>query len=442
VPELPYSMNFNTAVFYDIENLLKGYSFTQETVANLSLTEIVASIKTAKSVGRIATQRAYANWSDPRLAIMRGEINELGIEPIQVFGFGREPKKNSADIQLAIDAVDLAHSRSSLQVFVIVSGDGGFAALAKKLHEYGKAVVGCSYRTSASRVFQAVCDEFLTIADPTPEERCDNKSAVQATPRPPGLTDPRNQRLATEIQPLQPPFTTDAMIAKAAEVLSWYAKDHISLAELNGNGMVLSVVQEAFQSMIPGLNTIRLGFPKFVEFLQFLTSDKPLCIVRRFDSQPVLVLRKRAESIGEILPRLQPREVHSPEVYRLILGSGPPLFRLPGVSDIVVIIAWLISHRPEDKSLGVLIEEAASDLQSQVSSDHIKQVMLALVSAGAFLRRPEGSPIADQTLTLPPELSTEESVLRVLRQAAASKLEGVLGRAEEEVLNQLLPPVP
>ena len=68
--------------------------------------------------------------------------------------------------------------------------------------------------------------------------------------------------------------------------------------------------------------------------------------------------------------------------------------------------------------------------------------MPALVNAGAFLRRPEGSPIADQTLTLPPELSTEESVLRVLRQAAASKLEGVLGRAEEEVLNQLLPLVP
>jgi uncharacterized LabA/DUF88 family protein len=131
-------MGFNTAIFYDIENLLKGYNFSQQMITNLSLVEILEKIRQTGKIGQIAVQRAYANWSDPRLAIMRGEINELGIDPIQVFGFSREQKKNAADIQLAIEAVDLAHVRPVLEVFVIVSGDGGFASLAKNSTNMGR----------------------------------------------------------------------------------------------------------------------------------------------------------------------------------------------------------------------------------------------------------------------------------------------------------------
>ena len=115
-------MAFNTAVFYDVENLLKGYAFSAQLLSNLSLREIVESVNQTGLVSGIAVQRAYANWSDPRLAVMRGEINDLGIEPVQVFGFSRDQKKNAADIQLAIDAIDLAYVRPSIDVFVIVSG--------------------------------------------------------------------------------------------------------------------------------------------------------------------------------------------------------------------------------------------------------------------------------------------------------------------------------
>lgn len=134
-------MRFNTAIFYDIENLLKGYDFSNQVIANLSLKKILETIRQTEKVGQIAVQRAYANWSDPRLAIMRGEINELGIDPIQVFGFSREPKKNAADIQLAIEAVDLAHVRPALEVFAIVSGDGGFASLAKNFMNMGRQLL-------------------------------------------------------------------------------------------------------------------------------------------------------------------------------------------------------------------------------------------------------------------------------------------------------------
>lgn len=95
-------MAFKTAVFFDIENLLKGYSFSQQLITNLSLEEILKSVKDNNNLEGLAVQKAYANWSDPRLAVMRGEINELGVDPVQVFGFSREQKKNAADIQLAM----------------------------------------------------------------------------------------------------------------------------------------------------------------------------------------------------------------------------------------------------------------------------------------------------------------------------------------------------
>jgi len=62
-------MGFNTAVFYDIENLLRGYAFSQQMLANLSLGEILEAVRRTGKIEQIAVQRAYANWSDPRLAI-------------------------------------------------------------------------------------------------------------------------------------------------------------------------------------------------------------------------------------------------------------------------------------------------------------------------------------------------------------------------------------
>jgi len=129
---------FNTAILYDIENLTKGYSFSKDFIKELSLKQIYRQILEVDIVNKICLQRAYANWSDHRLSLLRGEINELGIDPIQIFGFARYHKKNAADIQLVVDTMDITIRFPHIEVYVIVSGDGGFASLAKKLHEYGK----------------------------------------------------------------------------------------------------------------------------------------------------------------------------------------------------------------------------------------------------------------------------------------------------------------
>jgi len=159
--ELPKIEKFNTAIFYDIENLTMGRN---EPNLNFSLKQIQTDVEKVGMVNKIAIQCAYADWSDSRLRLLKNQIQELGIEAVQIFDYSH--KRNAADMQLAIDVMELAQSRPTLEVFVIVSGDGAFAALAKKLHEYGKSVIGCAYEGQMNRVLKSVCDRFIPIPAP------------------------------------------------------------------------------------------------------------------------------------------------------------------------------------------------------------------------------------------------------------------------------------
>lgn len=170
------------AIFYDIENLIKGYAITFANVKKISLQAIRDEVCKTDKIKQILVQRAYANWSAPRLDSMRREMHQMGIEPVQVFGFSYENRKNAADIQLAIDVTNMIEQNPLIDTYVIISGDGGFGSLAKKLREYGKTVIGCSYTDAAGKSFQAICDAFIHIQDPTlPPD--------QATPAPPALSN-------------------------------------------------------------------------------------------------------------------------------------------------------------------------------------------------------------------------------------------------------------
>lgn len=433
-------MGFNTAIFYDIENLLKGYCFSQQMIANLSLEEILEAIRQTGKIGQIAVQRAYANWSDPRLAIMRGEINELGIDPIQVFGFSRDQKKNAADIQLAIEAVDLAHVRPSLEVFVIVSGDGGFASLAKKLHEYGKTVIGCAYRSATNKTFQAVCDHFIWISDPEEEEGVERTSSQAYVPGQPEVTDPRNVRLVKRIKKVTV-STPENIIEKTKEILEWYAQDSTSEADLLRNGIYLSVVQEAVKYAIPGFDPIRLGFKKFIEYMQLVCKGSDFCIARPPNSQAVLTLRSSIRNGTEVLPDLDVRDLHSADTYRTILATRSPVFRFPVPIDLQSVVTWIARNPIQGTDLGTAIESTVAGLNNAVSSESVKLALLSLLSAGAFEREPEGFPPSEQKLSLRTDIRSPSAIMDLLRTAARQKLIGVLSEVKEEVLQLILPDV-
>lgn len=430
-------MGFNTAIFYDIENLLKGYSFSQQMIANLSLKEILEAIKQTGKIGQIAIQRAYANWSDPRLAIMRGEINELGIDPIQVFGFSKEQKKNAADIQLAIEVIDLAHVRPALEVFVIVSGDGGFASLAKKLHEYGKTVIGCAYRSAANKTFQAVCDEFVWIPDPEEEERQDRPISQVYVPVQTEVTDPRNVRLARSVKKITV-ITPESIVAKTKEILDWYANDPTSRSDLLRNGIYLSVVQEAVKYAIPGFQPIRLRFAKFVEYMQFVCKGSDLCVARPPNSQVVLALRSAISSNTEVLPDLDVN-IHSADTYQSILAMGSPILRLPPPSDLYAVSTWVVQNPIQGVDLGTAIESVVAGLDGAVSSESVKLTLLSFVSAGVLLREPEGVPLSEQKLLLRSDIISPSAIVDSLRTIARQKLIDALSEVKEDVLQLILP---
>lgn len=144
------------AVFIDFENLALGFQNRDDRF------EIKLVIKRLLEKGKIVAKRAYADWS--RFGGYTGTLHESAIELIEI------PKrsqtgKNSADIHLCVDAMDLAYSKEHITTFVIVSGDSDFSPLVSKLKELGKHVIGLGMADSTSNLLRDNCDEFLYYED-------------------------------------------------------------------------------------------------------------------------------------------------------------------------------------------------------------------------------------------------------------------------------------
>ena len=125
---------------------------------NVGLDTIQWLFDQVSDVGRIIVKRAYADWSDARNK--RDRLLELGIEPIHLFHSGSG--KNSSDIRLAIDAVDLLY-QSPVDTFVVVSSDSDFVPLVSKLRSAGKVVFGAGRKAAASRTLVRSCDRYFYL---------------------------------------------------------------------------------------------------------------------------------------------------------------------------------------------------------------------------------------------------------------------------------------
>ena len=126
---------------------------------NTGLKSIQWLFDQVSDIGRIIVKRAYADWSVE--ADKRDQLLELGIEPVHLFrssGGG----KNSSDIRLAIDAIDLLH-QSPVDTFIIVSSDSDFVPLVSKLRSAGKTVIGAGREATVSRTLVRSCDRYFYL---------------------------------------------------------------------------------------------------------------------------------------------------------------------------------------------------------------------------------------------------------------------------------------
>src|SRR5436190_10276738 len=144
------------AIFIDFENLALGFQNRRDRF------DIVRVLERLVEKGKIVVKKAYADWS--RFAPYTQPLHEAAIELIEI------PKrsqtgKNSADIRLCVDAIDMAHSKDHIDTFVIVSGDSDFSPLVSKLKENGKHVIGLGMQDSTSELLRDNCDEFIYYED-------------------------------------------------------------------------------------------------------------------------------------------------------------------------------------------------------------------------------------------------------------------------------------
>ena len=145
--------------------MVTGNSATEKQIAilidveNVGLSSLQWLFDQISPAGRIIVKRAYADWS--RATKSRNPLLELGIEPIQLFR-SASGRKNSSDILLAIDAVDLLHS-SPIDIFVIVSSDSDFVPLIIKLRASGKIVFCAGAQSKMSSTLIKACDKYFYI---------------------------------------------------------------------------------------------------------------------------------------------------------------------------------------------------------------------------------------------------------------------------------------
>jgi len=145
------------AVFIDFENLALGFKGKKD-----KRFEIRKVLERLVEKGKIIVKKAYADWAD--YSEYKKPLHEAAIELIEI------PKramtgKNSADIRLCVDSIDLCYSKEHIGTFVIVSGDSDFSPLVSKLKENGKRVIGLGMKESSCNLLVNNCDEFIYYED-------------------------------------------------------------------------------------------------------------------------------------------------------------------------------------------------------------------------------------------------------------------------------------
>jgi len=145
------------AMFIDLENIALGVP-----EAKLPAFEIGLVLARLVEKGKIVVKKAYADWSVYKK--YKNPLHEAGIELIDI-PQRRFTGKNSADIKMVVDAMDLCYSKDHINYFVLASGDSDFAPLVSKLKENDKTVIGVGLRKSTSELLSSACDEFIFYDD-------------------------------------------------------------------------------------------------------------------------------------------------------------------------------------------------------------------------------------------------------------------------------------
>lgn len=237
--------NATMAVYLDLENIVLG---AQE--ARYPKFEIQQVLERLLLKGHIVTKKAYCDWD--RYKELKRSLHEAAFELIEI-PHTRQSGKNSADIRMVVDALDLCYTKGHVDTFVIISGDSDFSPLVSKLRENAKTVIGMGVKNSTSNLFISNCDEFIYYDDLVRKEV---SRAKQSAPKD---KDPASPKPAEFLKKLDP---ADA-IAKVTETVEAIAEDRDADDPIWG-----SMIKQAIKRRDPGFNERAFGFRSFNALLE------------------------------------------------------------------------------------------------------------------------------------------------------------------------------
>ena len=189
------------AVFIDFENFALGFEHSRKKF------EIQKVLDRLLEKGKIIVKRAYADWT--RYRDYKTSLHEAAIELIEVPKRGAAGK-NSADIRMVVDAIDMAHSKGHIDTFAILTGDSDFSPLVAKLKENQKWVIGCGVKSSTSDLLIGSCDEFIYYDDliREVEQKKQKPVPVRKKSDPEGKEEDLGEKLLEAVRSLERDYDT------------------------------------------------------------------------------------------------------------------------------------------------------------------------------------------------------------------------------------------
>jgi uncharacterized protein (TIGR00288 family) len=246
----------NMAVFCDFENVALGVRD-----AKYAQFDIGRVLERLLLKGNIVVKKAYCDWD--RYKEFKAAMHEAAFELIEI-PHVRQSGKNSADIRMVVDALDLCYTKAHVDTFVIISGDSDFSPLVSKLRENNKTVIGVGVKNSSSDLLVANCDEFIYYDDLV------RAKAEQTTKRTRRKPAPKNAAKVAKAAPEE----TD----KAHEALDLVMETVEALFAERGEEEKIwgSMVKQALKRRMPGFNESYYGFRSFSKLLEEAAARKLL----------------------------------------------------------------------------------------------------------------------------------------------------------------------
>jgi uncharacterized protein (TIGR00288 family) len=221
------------AVFVDHENLAIGARNLRKGKFRIDMV-----LRRLLEKGRIVYKRAYGDWGKYRESVR--EFHKHGVELVDI-PQSKVSGKNSADIHMVVDALDLCHQKAHIEIFALLSGDSDFSPLVNKLKENDKRVVGVGIKNSTSDLLIGSCDEFIYYDDLVRQKE---ERPKQSSTKPRGRADDAGEKLVEIVRSLERDYDT-----------VWG-----------------SMVKQTIRRVFPGFNEEYFGHARFAELLEDLRS--------------------------------------------------------------------------------------------------------------------------------------------------------------------------